>query len=141
MDNDVALWYQAYDPSMYNQIVQVAFRSIIQRIGTGPWGAGVWWGDSQQYFLTVWLATSLLQVGTVKLDYYIYDHFCENPGNQCFVLGAQGCAQCIANGKSNTGVTAARCGTKSIHDMVAKYTGQPAMSLFTALESVAGPPT
>merc|ERR1712050_743780 len=91
MDKDVALWYQAYEASMYNEIVQVAHRSVVTRVGTGPWGAGVWWGDSQQYFLTTWLATSLLESGSIKLDYYVYDHFCENPGNQCFLLGSYGC--------------------------------------------------
>jgi len=58
LDRDVSLWYQAYEPTMYATPVQEAFSRVIRRIGTGPWGAGVWYGDSQQYFLAVWLATS-----------------------------------------------------------------------------------
>lgn len=30
------------------------------RIATGPWGAGVWWGNTLQYFAVVWIATMLL---------------------------------------------------------------------------------
>jgi hypothetical protein len=134
----VSLWYQAYEPTMYPSAVQGAFKSVIRRAGTGPWGAGVWYGDSQQYFLTVWLATSLL--GGVGLDYYIYDHFCENPGNQCFVLGAQGCATCIAQSGAR-GVNAKRCGTASYNEMKSRFAGQPGKVLYFALKDLAGPPT
>merc|ERR1712113_1116729 len=141
VDQDVSLWYQAYEATMYQEVLQPAFRSIIQRIGSGPWGAGVWWGDSQQYFLVIWLATSLLAGGDRLLDYYMYDHFCENPGNQCFVLGNQGCATCIADSQANTGIKASRCGFKSIHDMVDKFGGASAGTLYNALVSIARPPT
>ncbi len=30
-----------------------AYSAVVSRIGTGPWGAGVWYGDSQHSFLTV----------------------------------------------------------------------------------------
>eukprot|EP00662_Eupelagonemidae_sp_cell21_P054545 gene54545-39095_t len=68
---------------MYNSAANGAFASVVRRVGTGPWGSGAWWGDSQQYFLTMWVANSLLD-GSPAMDYYVYDHFCENPGNQCF---------------------------------------------------------
>lgn len=134
---DISLWYQAYEPSMYLPVMQNAFRFVVKRAGTGPWGAGVWYGDSQQYFLAVWLATSLL--GSIGLDYYVYDHFCENPGNQCFVLGADGCASCITQSGSQA-VKPQRCGTASLHDMTAHFTGQPTKALYLALRDVAGPP-
>jgi len=135
LDSDVDLWYQAYEPSMYHAVVQEAFRSIVQRIGTGPWGAGVWYGDSQLSFLTVWLATSLLSGTRTTLDYYIYDHFCENPGNQCFVLGAEDCASCLKRSRSNTGVEAFWCGTLGAKDMVAQFQGKSAKALYQALAS------
>jgi len=138
LDDDISQWYQAYEPTMYNAVVQEAFSRVIRRIGTGPWGAGVWWGDSQQYFLTVWLASSLLK--GVTLDYYIYDHFCENPGNQCFVLGANGCAACVGRSQSSPPVQASRCGTHSLHDMVSHFNGKPAHVLHAALATVGGPP-
>merc|ERR1712107_56848 len=106
---------------MYATSVQQAFRSIIKTIGTGPWGAGLWWGDSQMYFLTTWLATNLLQ--HVTLDYYIYDYFCENPGNQCFVLGRNGCGSCI-NTSGVIGPLASRCGQFTVEDTVAQFSGQ-----------------
>jgi len=139
LDKDLSLWYQAYEPTMYAAPVQEAFGRVIRRIGTGPWGAGVWYGDSQNYFLAVWLATSLLK--GVYLDYYIYDHFCENPGNQCFVLGAKGCSACVARGALGTLVQAAHCGTQSVHDMVNRFKGQTAQSLYAPLQKIPGPPS
>jgi hypothetical protein len=141
LDEDVARWLQAYDPSMYNPVVEVAFRRTIRRIGTGPWGAGVWWGDSQQYFLTVWLATNLLSGGPTALDYYVYDHFCENPSNQCFVLGDRGCRECVANGQPGTGVDASRCGRGSLHDIVSRFAGKPPRVLYEALAAIGAPPS
>merc|ERR1712083_891594 len=103
----------------YNSLVHEAWRGIVRRIGTGPWGAGVWWGDSQQYFLATWLATALLGTGSVTLDYYVYDHFCENPGNQCFLLGAAGCSSCLTQSGADTrGLQTAHCGGTSIRQIV-----------------------
>jgi len=140
LDEDVARWLQAYDPSMYNPVVEVAFRHTIQRIGTGPWGAGVWWGDSQLYFLTVWLATNLLS-GPTALDYYVYDHFCENPSNQCFVLGERGCSECVAKGQPGSGVDASRCGRGSLLNIVSRFAGKPPRILYEALAAIGAPPS
>jgi len=141
LDEDVARWLQAYDPNMYNPVVEEAFRSTIRRIGTGPWGAGVWWGDSQLYFMTVWLATNLLSGGAAALDYYVYDHFCENPSNQCFVLGDRGCSECVAKGQPGAGVDASRCGHASLLDMVNRFAGKHPLALYEALLAVGAPPT
>lgn len=138
-ETDIALWYQAYEPSMYHDSVKQALRQTIHRIGTGPWGAGVWWGDSQQYFLVTWLATSL--VGGVSLDYYIYDRFCENPGNQCFLFGGPGvCRTCIARGGSGAHLFPWQCGERSIDDMVARFSSKPVKSVYNALSAAEGPP-
>merc|ERR1712032_199815 len=114
-----------------------AFQGVVSRIGTGPWGAGVWGGDSQQYFLATWLATSLLSSGT--LDYYMYTDFCENPGNQCFVLGEDGCEQCIAE-SGVLEVDAKRCGSKSVGAVVDLFKDRPAQDLYDALLHVGRPP-
>jgi hypothetical protein len=142
LDEDIALWYQAFEPSMYNQAVQFAFAALVRRIGTGPWGAGVWYGDSQQYFLTVWLATSLLSgLPRILLDYYVYDHFCENPGNQCFVLGADSCAACIERSAVfGQPVRKSRCGSQSVHSVVSSFKGRRAQDLYDKLLGIAGPP-
>jgi len=140
LDEDIALWYQAYEPAMYDSSVQQAFRAVIGRIGTGPWGAGVWYGDSQQYFLTVWLATSLLE--GASLDYYIYDSFCENEGNQCFVLGSnENCEACVEKGAlPGSGVKPSHCGPRGIRDVVEQFRDRPARELYDALAKVGPPP-
>jgi len=137
-DDDIRRWYQAYEPTMYDSVVHTAFRSTVRSIGTGPWGAGVWWGDSQMYFLKVWLATSL--VGNVSLDYYSYSHFVENPGNQCFVRGGDACRKCLQEGQMDWMIFPDRCGSLSAQDMITKFRGQPARVLYDALGKVGAPP-
>jgi len=139
LEGDVRLWYQAFEAQNYPPAVQQAFAGVVISVGTGPWGAGVWYGDSQQYFLAVWLATSLLSSGN-NLDYYLYDHFCENPANQCFVLGAAGCSSCIASSGEHS-VNAGRCGSASVQDMIQMYAGQPALALYNTLKDVGAPPS
>jgi len=137
VDEDIAHWYQAYEASMYNPAVTAAIRGVVKRIGTGPWGSGLWYGDSQMYFMTMLLATNLLN--NFGLDYYYYDHFCENEGNQCFLLGRDGCAACIQQSRSR--VDPSRCGTVTLNNMVKQFTGQSTQSLYTQLTPVGGPPT
>jgi len=140
LEEDLEKWYEAFESTMYVAPVQEAFRSVVKRIGTGPWGAGVWYGDSQQYFLAVWLATTIL--GNTNLDYHVYNRFCENPRNQCFVLGRHGCAACITDEveKAESLASAEHCGRQSLYDMVSKFKGQPASRLYEALQGVKGPP-
>merc|ERR1719343_954824 len=118
LDEDIELWYQAFEPNQYHAAVRDALAAVVYRVGTGPWGAGAWWGDSQMSFLMVWLATSL--VDGISLDYYIYDHFCENPANQCFLLGGDQCKRCIGSGQSgdDNGPIEDRCGKNSIFNLV-----------------------
>jgi len=143
LDEDIARWYQAYEPTMYHDSVREAIRAIVKRVGTGPWGAGVWHGDSQQYFLATWIAMSLVAGGSLGFDYYIYDNFCENSGNQCFVLGTSTfCHDCIAGGMgAHYGVNPGRCGYENIWGMIGKAKGKPASALYNALKNAPGPPT
>jgi hypothetical protein len=138
LDKDISWWFSAFEASAYNPAVTGALSSIVRRVGTGPWGAGAWYGDSQQYFLAIWLATSLVNNPPV-LDYYIFEMFCENPGNQCFVLGnSQGCQECVAaTGKVN----AEHCGTVDIWSVAQQWTGSTAQELYQALSAVGPPPT
>eukprot|EP00913_Durusdinium_trenchii_P007291 g6853.t1 len=105
---DVSAWLQAYDHTNYHDAISTAFAAVVSRVGTGPWGAGLWQGDAQQYFLTVWLATSLLE--NVQLDYYVYDHFCENAGHQCFVLSGDLCRTCISDSGMQNVINSQYCG-------------------------------
>jgi len=80
-------------------------------------------------------------LGGPGLEYYVYDHFCENPGNQCFLHGLDGCAECIERGGTAAyGVSAASCGGASVHDLVARFRGRPAEELYLALKNVGPPP-
>jgi len=139
VDADINYWIQAYNSAMYNPVAQPAFRAVIKRIGTGPWGAGEWHGDSQQYFLVVWLATALLGP-SLTLDYFIYDHFCENPGNQCFLLDQPSCGPCMARAGAAQPLNPQACGQQDVWGMVHAFAGRGAQELYDALVQVEGPP-
>jgi hypothetical protein len=138
LDEDINLWYQAFQSRLYHTAVQRTFESVVTNIGTGPWGSGVWFGDSQQYLLTMWLATGLLQ--GPQFSYYIYDNFCENPGNQCFVLGRDSCTSCVLTSRYNS-VKASRCGQATMTDMFNRFAGGSAQTLYSRLLNVGPPPT
>ncbi|MCP4297950.1 MAG: hypothetical protein GY786_20370, partial [Proteobacteria bacterium] len=93
---------------VYNTDVLDVFDKCIDSVATGPWGSGVWWGNSQTYFMILWAACS---VAGIPLDYYIYNHFCENPGNQCYVLQKDLCEKCLSDCGSCP-PNPSTCGTK-----------------------------
>ena len=100
-EHQVAAWYGAMAPNQYHPAVRPAWRALVSSIGAGPWGAGLWWGDSQVMFLAAWLGQVLAGSSgsggsDVPLDYYLYSAFTENPGNQCLVLGRAACRECLA---------------------------------------------
>ncbi|CAE7551379.1 unnamed protein product, partial [Symbiodinium microadriaticum] len=114
----------AYNSANYHEAVSQTFAAVVKRIGTGPWGGGLWQGDCQQYFLAVWLATSMLPA--MELDYYIYDHFCENAGHQCFVLEKGLCEKCIQLSGMSAVIDASRCGDAGAAEMVQRMNGRQA---------------
>jgi len=126
LDEDLSRWYQAHEPSMHNEAVEDALRKAVRRIGTGPWGAGRHRGDSQMYFLVVWLATSLLE--GVSLDYYIYSRFCEDPGGQCLLLEHESCAVCIQS--SQVPIPLPYCGSQGVHGIIRRFHGRSAAHLY-----------
>lgn len=143
VDKDVDFWVQAFDASGYHKALQSAFKGVIKSIGTGPWGSGVWFGDSQMYFLTMMLGSALLNPDGgegPRLDYYMYEAFCENGGNQCFVLGKDGCADCIGMTRYDPNPDAGKCGTLSYADITKAFVGQPASALYSAVKAVGKPP-
>ena len=110
---DIGKWYGAFTPNAYHKDISTVISGLFRRIGTFNWGAGVWWGDAQEYFMISWLGTSYLN--NVVLDYYIFNSPCENSGVQCSMLTGAQCSDCYANSKYNnfssvcsqTGVTGA----------------------------------
>lgn len=111
--NQVRAWYSSVALTSYSADVRPMLRSLVKSLGTGPWLAGLWWGDSQLGLLAVWMGHALaapswkLKAGKTKegeaepekselpLDYYLYSAFTENPGNQCLVHSKDNCGACL----------------------------------------------
>jgi len=96
----VRAWYASTALTSYSEQIRPALKSIVKSMGTGPFGSGLWWGDSQVFALVMLIAhTATAQTwgkgADLPLDYYIYSAFTENPGNQCFVHGGDQCKACL----------------------------------------------
>ncbi|CAK9036269.1 unnamed protein product, partial [Durusdinium trenchii] len=98
---DVWTWLGALNPRFYPIEAQPAIRRVARRFATGPWGAGVWWGNTLQYFVVVWIGTMLLwQEGCPQLDYYAYgapDQPWPPLGGFCEQYQAQGYEEVVKN--------------------------------------------
>lgn len=97
-ESQVAAWYNAVSLSFWHPDIQQILKSMVVSVGSGPWGSGVWWGNSQVFFLAAWMGHALAAQTwgqTLPLDYYIYSSFTENPSNQCLVHGGSTCASCL----------------------------------------------
>ena len=105
------------DHSAYDSYLVNVLSSTAGRIGTGPWGAGAWMGNSQTFYLVLLAASSLTNI---PIDYYIYDRFCENPGNQCYVLDFSNCSNCLS-AYSDINLDEKYCGTKGVYDINTDY--------------------
>jgi hypothetical protein len=96
--NQVAAWYNAVSLTSWHPEVQVMLKRMVVAIGSGPWGSGVWWGNSQLFFIVAWMGQALAAQTweqTLPLDYYIYSSFTENPSNQCLVHSKGDCEACL----------------------------------------------
>merc|ERR1719456_1750814 len=79
-DKQVRAWYRAVALSSYAPAVQTTLKAVVTSIGTGPWGAGLWWGDSQVSLIASWVghaAAAASWDGALPLDYYLYFTFTE----------------------------------------------------------------
>lgn len=99
LENQVKAWYNAVSLQFWHPDVQGVLKTIAKSIGTGPWGSGVWWGNSQIFALVAWMGQALAQQTWQGqhpyLDYYIYSSFTENPSNQCLIHSKQDCMNCL----------------------------------------------
>lgn len=157
--NQVRAWYRSVALTSYAAEIQPILKQTVKSIGTGPWLAGLWFGDSQLGLLASWLgqaAAAATWGGTLPLDYYIYSAFTENPGNQCFVYSGDTCRKCLNTCVSNpitqssywlpnSGYMDASgnpcvlgggqyCGQKGIEDLVPAYLAQPVSKLWDDIE-------
>jgi len=99
-DKQVRAWYWSVALSSYHEAVRPVLKASVKSLGSGPWLAGLWWGDSQLGVLATWLGHALAAPSwgegpqPFPLDYYIYSTFTENPGNMCFLHSQASCAAC-----------------------------------------------
>lgn len=98
-ENQVKAWYNAVSLEFWHPDVQGVLKTLATSIGTGPWGSGVWWGNSQIFALVAWMGQALAQQSWQGqhpfLDYYIYSSFTENPSNQCLIHSKEDCKKCL----------------------------------------------
>ena len=109
-------------------------KKMIRRIGTFNWGAGVWWGDAEAYFLYVWLGTSMLE--NVTLDYYLYASSCENSGVQCGMLSGDDCTGCYARTAWDANPFQESCSNKGINGVYDAVKTKSAQELYEQLLGV-----
>jgi len=96
--NQIKAYYNAVSLAFWHDDVKEILQTTAVSIGTGPWGSGVWWGNSQLFFIAMWLGHALAEQTWGKalpLDYYIYSSFTENPSNQCLVHSQSDCEACL----------------------------------------------
>jgi len=156
-EKQVRAWYRSVALTSYAAEVRPALKTLVQSIGAGPWLAGLWWGDSQVGILAMLLGHAIAAPSwgqPLKLDYYIYSDFTENPGNQCYVLSKQACVECLQrcegdqpnrhsywmpgsaffDGKPCVSSDASYCGSNGLQDIVAAYRDYAAAALWDEME-------
>mmetsp|Transcript_24161 Transcript_24161/g.68430 ORF Transcript_24161/g.68430 Transcript_24161/m.68430 type:complete len:683 (-) Transcript_24161:83-2131(-) len=101
--NQVRAWYRSTALTSYAGELHDTLRKVVKSLGSGPWGSGLWWGDSQLMTLAMWLGHAAAAktwgqgAEALPLDYYMYSAFTENPGNQCYNHAGDSCKACLAN--------------------------------------------
>lgn len=158
-ENQVRAWFTGVALSSYAAAVRPALRHLVRSVGTGPWMAGLWWGDSQLGFLAAWIGQAIAARTwgrALPLDYYLYATFTENPGNQCFVGSREQCRACLAHcvasplpssaywlpkvavlpgqGSSCAGYPS-DCGDRGLVDVAGSYAHRSAAELWNDVES------
>ena len=80
----------------------------------------------------MWVGISI--AGNLDLDYYLYDAFCENPGNQCYLLGKDDCLECLKPhyiGVKNLDDANKQCGNgPSLSNILSMYKNDQVNSLY-----------
>ncbi len=134
---DVGKWYGAFAPEAYNPSIDGLMRKMINRIGSFNWGAGVWWGDAEQYFFIIWLGSSMLD--NITLDYYIMANSCENAGVQCGMLSGSACNDCYD--KSNSPIDFGdNCPTRGVVEVYPGLASQTVQNVYTKLIGASNTP-
>jgi len=140
--------------------VRPAMQELVASVGTGPWLAGLWWGDSQLGFLAVWLGHAIAAPtwgegeAPLPVDYYLYSAFTESPGNQCLVHTSDACQACMKrcnddplpdtafwmpgeaffDGHSCVPAQPDVCGETGVGDIISAYAGDSASDVWARVE-------
>ena len=158
-ERQVRAWYTGVAAASYHADVQGALRALVRSVGSGPWGAGLGWGDSQVSLLAAWIGQALAAQTDgrrLPLDVYLYATFTENPGNQCLLLPEAQCRECVRrcadaplppsaywlppwaltrNGSaSSCAAFEEDCGARGFDDVVRAYGALSAADLWAAAE-------
>mmetsp|Transcript_119743 Transcript_119743/g.346096 ORF Transcript_119743/g.346096 Transcript_119743/m.346096 type:complete len:597 (-) Transcript_119743:322-2112(-) len=159
-DKQVRAWYRSIALTSYHMAVRPAMKALVRSVGTGPWLAGLWWGDSQLGFLAVWLGQAIAAstwgdaVAPLPVDFYMYSAFTESPSSQCFVHSSERCRACIQScndhplpgtafwmpdeaffsGRSCVPI-GDDCGGHGVQHVAAAYSGKTARELWTDIEA------
>jgi len=132
MNSDINKWAAFFSPKTWTYDL---FFEHIKSIGTGPWGSGVWWGDVQAYFIVVWQASQSIVNKTYILNYYLYKSFCENPGQQCFLLPQPECGWCLKDCGDGQ-KSASNCGTLSYSNILDIFDNRSSDDLMQSVHNV-----
>lgn len=160
-EKQVRAWYRSVALTAYSSDIQPILQTLVRSIGTGPWLAGLWFGDSQLGFLSSWLGHAMAARtwgDILPLDYYIYSAFTENAANQCFVHPSTDCSACLQHcidkpipptsfwlpeeaymiQGDNPCIVAqpGDCGAHGLEDIVQAFQGSSASDLWTQIERV-----
>lgn len=156
-ERQVRAWYGSMRLTSYHAHMQPALQQLVRSVGTGPWLAGLWWGDSQLGLLAVWIGHALAAPswGYLPVDYYLYSDFTENPGNQCYVHSKDNCAICAQRCERNPlpnssfwmpdnaflndhscadAGSPAMCGTKGLEHVIKAFAGKNAGEVWKIVE-------
>merc|ERR1719471_1767857 len=71
-EKQVRAWYGSMALTSYHPDTHSALKTVVHSVGTGPWLAGLWWGDSQLGMLSVYIGQALAAPtwGGLPVDYY-----------------------------------------------------------------------
>lgn len=102
----VSQWYRSISLESYASEIQPVLKKVVTSLGTGPWVAGLAWGDSQLGLLAIWMGQALAAQswggsGALPVDYYLYSAYTENPGSQCLLHSESACHTCLGHCKAN----------------------------------------
>jgi len=142
LTDNVQVLYAAYEPTNYSLLAE-AMPILVKKVGISKFGSGLWFGDSNLFFLVDWIAVSLCSgYDPPTLNYFFYGpHWCENGPNDCYLLPSEECVRCIPPGQTAAYLTSA-CGSTGYTDIITRFQeSSPAQVLDAVNKALESPAT